>query len=253
MTAHWLDPLRQVLDGRTRPITIFIRDDDGGWGNDRLHELLETTCAYGIPIDLAVIPDAADVTLARELRTRHGHDVRAHQHGRRHVNHESTGPKCEFGISRLAQDQRNDIAAGRRRLLDLLGDRVDPIFTPPWNRCTLVTARCLVALEFELLSCDVSAGRFGVEPLAELPVSLDWTGRRGAVNGPDAWGRTIAACVDAAEAPVGLMLHHAVMHHDDRTMLRELLEVLTGHPSVHFGSMLAVSRSHASRGDLWLA
>jgi hypothetical protein len=35
MTAHWLDPLRVVLDGRTRPITIFIRDDDGGWGNDR--------------------------------------------------------------------------------------------------------------------------------------------------------------------------------------------------------------------------
>ena len=29
MTAHWLDPLRSVLDGRTRTIAIFIRDDDG--------------------------------------------------------------------------------------------------------------------------------------------------------------------------------------------------------------------------------
>ena len=253
MTAHWLDPLRSTLDGRSSPVTIFVRDDDGGWGNDRLHALLDTADAYRIPIDLAVIPDAADVTLARELRRRAGHHVRVHQHGRRHINHESTGPKCEFGHSRRVDDQWRDIAAGRRQLLDLLDDRLDPIFTPPWNRCTPVTARCLAALEFELLSCDVSAGRFGVEPLGELPVSLDWSGRRGAVNGPDAWGRTIAACVEAAEAPVGLMLHHAVMTHDDRTMLRELLEVLTGRPSVHFASMLAVSRSQPSRGDPWLA
>ena len=253
MTGHWLDPLRAVLDHRSRAATIFIRDDDGGWGTDRLPALLDATCSCGVPIDLAVIPDAADATLARELRRHDDRSVRAHQHGRSHTNHEGTGPKCEFGVSRSAEDQRTDIVAGRRQLLDLLGERLDPIFSPPWNRCTELTARCLAALDFQLLSCDVSAGRFDVEHLAELPVSLDWTGRKGAVTGPDAWGRTIAARVAAADDPVGLMLHHAVMTHDDRAMLRELLDVLAGHPFVHFGSMLAVSRGLASQSDPWPA
>lgn len=253
MTRQWLDPLRAALDRRTQPAAIFIRDDDCGWGNDRLRELLDTTCGCGVPIDLAVIPDAADITLARELRRRDERTVRTHQHGRTHINHEATGPKCEFGASRSADDQRNDILAGRRQLLDLLGERLDPIFTPPWNRCTALTARCLAVLDFELLSRDASAERFDVEGLAELPVSLDWTGRRGAITGPDAWGRTIAARVDAANGPVGLMLHHAVMTQDDRTMLRELLHVLTGHSLVHFGSLRALGRRQASRGEPWVA
>jgi hypothetical protein len=251
MTGRWLDPLREALDRRTSPATIFLRDDDGGWSTDRLRDLLDVTCQYGVPVDVAVIPDAADLALARELRLRDEYIVRTHQHGLGHVNHESTGRTCEFGVSRAVGDQRNDIASGRRRLFDLLGDRVDPIFTPPWNRCTALTARCLVSLEFELLSCDIGAERFGMEELAELPVSLDWTGRRGAITGPDAWGQTIAASVGAADAPVGLMLHHAVMTHDDRTMLRQLLDVLTGHPCVRFEPMLAISRARSSRGDPW--
>jgi peptidoglycan/xylan/chitin deacetylase (PgdA/CDA1 family) len=242
MTA-WLDPVRAALDQRTSPLSMFIRDDDGGWGNEQLYELLATTCRYGVPVDVAIIPDAADRALAGELRRFDGDLVTVHQHGRAHVNHEAAGRKCEFGWSRSADEQRADIAAGRDRLRDAIGDRVQPMFTPPWNRCTTVTARCLADLGFELLSCDVTAGRFAVDRLAELPVWLDWTGRHGANAGLPAWGRRIAGALEAAAAPVGLMLHHAVMTPDDRQQLAELLEALTAHRAVGFGSMLALSRA----------
>ena len=39
-----------------------------------------------------------------------------HQHGYAHVNHEPEGRKCQFGASRSAAEQSDDIAAGRELL-----------------------------------------------------------------------------------------------------------------------------------------
>jgi peptidoglycan/xylan/chitin deacetylase (PgdA/CDA1 family) len=249
MTA-WLDPVRATLDERASPISVFIRDDDGGWNNERLYRLLDVTGRHGVPIDLAVIPDAVDASLARALRqcTTSGELVAVHQHGRSHVNHETAGRKSEFGASRSVAQQWDDIHAGQRRLLDLVGERVDPIFTPPWNRCTAETAACLAELGFEMLSRDADAKTFGVDGVRELPVHLDWSGRRGGAAGPDAWGVRIAARFRAADAPVGLMLHHAAMTPGDRRLLDELLQLLAGHAAVKFRSMAALGGRRSFRG-----
>jgi len=244
----WLDPVRAGLDARTTPVSMFVRDDDAGWVNDRLYALVETACRAGVPIDVAVIPGAADAALAREMRRADADLVHLHQHGCAHANHEIAGRKCEFGASRSRGQQRADIAAGRARLLDLIGDRVEPIFTPPWNRCTCVTAQCLADLDFELLSRDASAPRFDVAALGELPVALDWTGRRGACAGTASWGVAIADRIRTAHAPVGLMLHHGLMTDDDRRLVADLLGVLSAHRNVRFGSMLALARRATTRG-----
>ena len=118
-----------------------------------------------------MIPAELDAGLARELRER---PVGLHQHGLAHVNHEREGRKCEFGPARDAAAQRRDIADGRERLAALLGDRVDPIFTPPWNRCTADTGRVLAELGFAVLSREARAEPLGVPGLAELPVSVDY-------------------------------------------------------------------------------
>jgi len=176
------------------------------------------------------------------LRDRDGKAVHLHQHWGAHINHERTGRKCEFGASRSADQQREDIAAGRRRLCDLVGDRLEPIFTPPWNRCTDATVQCLLDLGFELLSRDVTAAT-GAEPIDELPVTLDWTGRRGAAAGAFDWGIAIAESIRASRRPIGLMLHHAVMSSVDREMVGALLDLLTSHDAVRFASMLEVARA----------
>jgi hypothetical protein len=237
----WLDPVRRALDSRPSPVTMFVRDDDGGWNDDALRELLELTGRRGVPVAVAMIPDATAAALARALRAADAHLVAVHQHGRAHVNHEPIGRKCEFGPSRSIDRQHADIAGGRMRLLDLFADRLEPIFTPPWNRCTAATAACLAELGFALLSRDASAAPFDGEPIPELPVSLDWTGKRGARGGAAAWGDAIAHRIAQASRPVGLMLHHAVMSASDFCLLGELLDVLTAHPAVDLRPMRAAA------------
>jgi hypothetical protein len=237
---HWLDPVRATLDALAAPATVFIRDDDAGWGNDRLYRLLEVTEFHSVPIDLAAIPAAMDLTLAGQLRHLVAHSngrIAVHQHGFAHLNHQTAGRKSEFGDCRLAGAQRDDLQAGRRMLEDRLGDGFPSLFTPPWNRCTAVTAEILVELGYRMLSRDAGATPFSIDRLCEFPVHLDWTGRRGVSTGIEAWGSAIAGSLTPARAPVGLMLHHEMMSGDDRRWLAELLAVATSHSMLRFCSM----------------
>ena len=231
MTA-WLDPVRRALAADLPGVTFFFRDDDAGWEDDELYRLLDVVTWFRVPLALAAIPTAVGPRLAADLQslvTSGGSTISVHQHGFAHVNHEPAGRKSEFGRSRPRNVQRQDIANGREHLQNALGLPLPPIFTPPWNRCTGDTTECLVELGFEVLSRDVTADPLGPASLHELPVCLDWTGRRGARLGDARWGETIAGAIGPG-ATVGFMLHHAAMSAGDRRMLSELLEVLAGYP-----------------------
>jgi hypothetical protein len=182
-----------------------------------------------------VIPLALDAGLASELRAR---PVGLHQHGLAHVNHEREGRKHEFGPARDAAAQRRDIEEGRERLADLLGDRVDPIFTPPWNRCTADTGQALAELGFAALSREAKAEPLRVPGLAELPVTVDWVAAPSAAE----LGDRIAASIRGAPA-VGLMFHHAVMDTCDIARMGELLRLLAGHERVAAARMIELAGS----------
>jgi len=240
----WLDPMRRALDARTEPLTVFFRDDDAGWADDRLLALLGRFGEAGLPLDLAVIPAAITMALALRLRhraTSHPARVGLHQHGWVHQNHEPAGRRSEFGPSRPAEAQRLDIETGRRRLEQLFGAALSPIFTPPWNRCTRATGEGLVEAGIQVLSCDVTAPRLALPALQELPVRIDWQRRR-RPELPFAAERGAALAAAASEGgPVGVMLHHAVMDRDDDRQLEELLLLLARHPAVRCRTMSAVA------------
>lgn len=160
--------LTEALDAAPRPVAVFFRDDDAGWEDERLRELVARFAGHGLPVDLAVIPAELHDDLAAWLRDSH---AGLHQHGYEHTNHQAEGRKCEFGPARDKAAQREDIARGQAQLQALLGDRLDPFFTPPWNRCTRATAENLVELGFALLSREHRGEPFGLLP--ELPVHLD--------------------------------------------------------------------------------
>lgn len=224
---HWLDPLRETLDGTASPVTFFFRDDDAGWEDDRLRALLALFARHAIPLDLAVIPGALTAPLAEDLKWRSNDRLGVHQHGFGHINHEVSGRKCEFGPSRTAAQQAQDLLQGRRLLEERLDSSVDPIFTPPWNRCTQATADCLAMLGYRVLSRDATASRLRLNGVMELPVSVDWLRCKDGV-----WvsladiGKLIAA---ATPFPVGVMLHHAVMDDAELQQLESLLLLLAGH------------------------
>ena len=246
--TSWLDPVCETLDAESSPVAFFLRDDDAGWEDDKLCRLLDLVTYFHVAIDVAAIPIAISSSLAVELRaflTARTPLVSVHQHGFAHANHEPDGSSFEFGASRSHDQQRQDLADGREQLQNALGCALPPIFTPPWNRCTRETAECLVELGFQVLSRDVSAEPFGLSPLHELPVRLDWCGRRGAWAGAVRWGETIAGTI-ASGQPVGVMLNHAVMTADDRHMLGDLLDVLADHPNADVRPMLDVATASQS-------
>jgi hypothetical protein len=227
VSGDWLAPVATVLAGAESDVPFFFRDDDAGWDDAALWALLDEFAAAGVVIDVAAIPEAVGAGCARGLSDRlAAGTVRVHQHGRHHVNHELTGRACEFGPSRSAQDQRADIAAGRAQLEDALGRALDPVFTPPWNRCTQATGHAALAAGHTVLSRDDSAGSLGVPGLAEQPVNVDWSRRRNGVS-VDARSRGLAiADRIGGSGPVGVMLHHATLDAAELRQLRRLLDLV---------------------------
>jgi len=229
--SGWLTPVRAVLDRRAEPVRFFFRDDDAGWDDARLFRLMDAFADHGSPLDLAVIPASLSPGLASELlrrRARSGLLFGLHQHGWSHTNHEAAGRKCEFGTARSASRQAEDIANGARVLRDALGEAVDPVFTPPWNRCTQDTADQLAAQGFSVLSRDRTATRLLPRTLVELPVSVDWTGAWNRRGGERGVAEAIGVAADG-DSPVGIMLHHATMDSAQCHRVGELLALLRRH------------------------
>ena len=248
---RWLEPLGRALDERPVPITIFFRDDDAGWADERLCQLAAMFEANGTPLDLAAIPAAVTPALARRLTRLGGWLTRltVHQHGYTHANHEPAGRKCEFGPSRSVSEQEADIAAGRQRLAELFGPGVAPVFTPPWNRCTGETGMALRRLGFEAVSRDRTAGILGVPGLAEVPVRVNWfIGRAGRHLTSAEMGHVLVDAVGQPE-PLGIMFHHAVMDDDTMRATGELLELISRRDHVRCVPMMELVRDAERRGD----
>jgi predicted deacetylase len=226
--SSWLDPVRVALDASSEPVPFFFRDDDAGWENELLLDLLDRFEERRLHIELAVIPDALDDELAAVLRDRAATGlVHLHQHGFRHVNHEVTGRKYEFGPSRSHDQQLADIAEGWASIDALLHPFVEPIFTPPWNRCTEQTAAALIALGFQILSRDRTAVPFGLPDLVEVPVTVDWFAtKKGAPWARDEIARQLAQQIASGPRPVGIMLHHAVTTDEHMGLVDELLTLV---------------------------
>ena len=229
---NWLTSLEQTLDAAPQPIVFFFRDDDAGWEDLRLFELIRLFGEHDVPLDVAVIPKSIRNSTAVRLRVlveTFPEKISLHQHGFAHLNHEPNGRKSEFGDSRPAALQLADITSGRELLGRMFGSTIDPIFTPPWNRCTDTTAACLREAGFSYLSRDVTASKIDTDGLSELPIAIDWFKKRqGFRLAPSEIGAALSTAARARSA-VGVMLHHAVMDHDEHTRLGELLRLLSSH------------------------
>jgi hypothetical protein len=241
----WLDPVRAALVAGTGPVRWWFRDDDAGWDDDALWALLDVFEDAGVAVDVAAIPMAVTPACGRQLALRvAAGSVHVHQHGLAHTNHEAVGRRCEFGLSRGRARQAADVRLGRELLEDRLGAPIEPVFTPPWNRCSADTADAVLAAGHVVLSRDVSAGRLDRPGLAEVPVSIDWSSRRHAT--PADLAEAIAAGVSAG-GPVGVMVHHAAMGAADRRQLAALLALVVASPAADLTTVLALAdHAHSS-------
>lgn len=224
--------LSRALDAAATPITFFFRDDDAGWADAKLFSLCDRFSTRA-PLDLAVIPLAIGQEIASALIAHEG-QLAFHQHGYAHRNHQATGKKSELSDDRPAAEIAAEIRTGHLGLRLLFGDRLDPIFTPPWNRCGTTAARLLIDAGMHVLSRDYGAAPFGIRGLVELPIGVDWVRRRADLD--------MALTAAATRSPVGVMLHHEVLDNNDLSALDALLDLLIAHHSARLAHMADVVR-----------
>lgn len=249
----WLEPVRDALDARGETIKIFFRDDDAGIENARLFKLLDIFEKFALPLDMAVIPKEVSPAFAGELSVRLNSKPNffsIHQHGFAHISHETEGRKCEFGKARNKSQQFFDITAGQRILTDFFGTLPQPIFTPPWNRCTGETGEYLRELGFKVLSREAEAAPLLVADLTEIPVSVDWFAKRkGNPLNRGEIGELTAKAIKEHDV-VGIMFHHALMDETERNLLSELLEIFSRYPIVECSSMWSLYQFNKENGVL---
>lgn len=216
-----------MLGAASEGTEVFFRADDVGVPGERCREMMTLFRHYSIPLHMAVTP--AWLTESRWGLLQEwsgGADIWCwHQHGWRHVNHQKTGKKGEFGTDRSREAKRADLVKGRDKLNGIMGDDFCPVFTPPWNRFDVETGEILKELDF--LAVSRSAGemrKVGLpDGLPDIAINVDLHTRNEAdpADGLDAMLNEFARAVETGR--VGVMLHHQRMNEAALAFLDHLL------------------------------
>lgn len=214
---------------------VFFRADDVAVPGRQFARMMALFAAYGAPLSLAVVP--ATLTRPRWQYLNGFEKMNPgrwcwHQHGWRHINHETKGKKQEFGAARKAAAVKRDLEQGKKRLERIMADRFCPVFTPPWNRCSRTT---LVLLK-ELGYAAVSRSRGSKTPLpAGFPdyyVNVDLHTRK-ETSSAVAWKNLFAELQQAiASKYCGIMIHHRRMNEAAFDFLEMLLKKLAVSPGL---------------------
>ncbi|MBU0972003.1 MAG: hypothetical protein KKC20_15210, partial [Proteobacteria bacterium] len=116
-----------------------------------------------------------------------------------------------------------DLEKGVQTLSSLLGKRVSPVFTPPWNRCGETCLSSLKNLGFKAVSMDTNASSPG-PGLLELPVHVDLHTRK-ETSPEQGWQSLFMEMLKGlGSGQCGIMIHHQKMTAEAFTFLSFLLQ-----------------------------
>jgi hypothetical protein len=157
------------------------------------------------------------------------------------LNHEKKGKKQEFGAARTVSEIQKDLLRGKQRLEALMGENFYPVFTPPWNRCSLNALRMLPTLPYVAVSRSRDSRPRSPAGLPDFFVNVDLHTRKegGHVSG---WARLFAELEQAiVSGRCGIMIHHQLMNAAAFDFLERLLKSLLNHKNlqaVHFRDLV---------------
>lgn len=219
---------------------VFFRADDIGFPGKQFSAMTEVFKKHKTPLALAVVPCWVNERRINALIDELKPDMNLwciHQHGYRHINTEITGKKFEFGPSRDEETVLKQLKRGRVKLESLLEDNFCPIFTPPWNRCSAATMKCLVELKFKAISRSINVKPCPLDMLPDLPVSIDLHTRKekSAHDSLEALLQEMTESIKSGTA--GFMLHHQRMNHRSIQFLDILLPALKNTKNIRLESL----------------
>src|SRR5262249_23922170 len=228
------------------PLRLFFRDDDVDEDEETLRRLLRLFIRREAPIKWGVIPGrlpSAGSGLLSQYVSAAPALLELNQHGWRHLNHESEGPKCEFGPGRTYAEQLADLARGQGRMTEAFGPRWFPVFIPPWNRCSEDTYRVLDQLGFRALSAKQGNSVVTGRRFKEISITLDlyrWRGGASLMPSEEIVDDLIVQI--PRRQTIGVMLHHKVMDERAFSFLSSMLDTLASYPIVRFHTFQSLLR-----------
>lgn len=231
MLSEAADRLDVLLQAAPAGTEIFFRADDIGVPGEKCRMMMDAFRHHTIPLHMAVTPAWLSESRWATLSEWGGKDDLWcwHQHGWRHVNHQQSGKKGEFGSDRTREAKRSDLLKGRTKLETIMGDAFRPFFTPPWNRFDTDTGEILKELGYQVVSR--STGEIRKVPLPEglpdIAINVDLHTRSEAEpqKGLDALLDEFAKAVESGR--VGVMLHHQRMNEASFSFLDSLLAMVS--------------------------
>ena len=220
-------------------LPLWWRDDDAVSVTPQLEQLTALSVKLGLPVHLAVIPRGAETDLVAYMSTWPA--LIPVVHGWAHRNHAPEGEKkAEFRHDRPIKIILADAEAGMKRLQEMFGEDLRPIFVPPWNRIASEVTAHLPALGYRILSTATprksALAAPGLEQVNTHLDPIDWRGTRGLVARKRLIALTVQLLRDRREGradnaePFGVLTHHLVHDQDIWTFTEELLQRLLDGP-----------------------
>jgi len=208
---------------------IFFRADDVAAPGRNFAKLMDIFRRHQVPLCLAVVPAWLTGSRWQYLKGLGAKESSLwcwHQHGWRHVNHEIDGKKQEFGASRSRSDIKRDLVQGKRRLEDLMEAEFYPVFTPPWNRCSLSTLQLLGELGYVAVSRSRGSEPKAPRQLSDFWVNVDLHTRK-EWDPALGWSNLFNELQQAISSKLcGIMIHHQRMNDGAFDFLEMLIRVL---------------------------
>jgi len=225
---------------------IFFRADDVAVPSRRFDRLLQLFSSYRVPLSLAVVPAWLTGFRWKNLKKPGQKSPELwcwHQHGWRHVNHEKKGKKQEFGPDRSHVRIRKDILKGKHRLEILMEELFYPVFTPPWNRCSLDTLNVIKELGYYAVSREKGSLLPSPDGLFDFQIHVDLHTRK-SVNPIEDWNSLFTEISQAiSSGNCGIMIHHQRMNDAAFGFLELFLKTFVKRKNlvpVHFKDMVVI-------------
>lgn len=224
--------------------TVFFRADDIGIPSRQYNQLIVCFKEHKMPLCLATVPTWLNAYRLQELQKITGSSKNQwcwHQHGYLHRNYEVEGKNQEFGPVRPPSEIFLSLKKGKDRLNFLLGNLNQPIFTPPWNRCSHDTLQSLQDLNFKAISRSRGARPTTEAMFPDFQVNVDLHTRK--EDNPDEGFQMLLSELEHSLTfgKCGIMIHHQRMNARALQLLDILLGCLhkkAGISLVHFGDLL---------------
>jgi len=223
---------------------VFFRADDIGMPSENFSALIDCFNNHQLPLCLATVPTWLTKNRLKELQYLTGESELQwcwHQHGYVHRNFESQGKNQEFGPAREYSEVMTSLKNGKQRLDSLLGVLNQPVFTPPWNRCSEETLQSLQDLEFKAVSRSSGAKPTTQPHFPDFQVNVDLHTRKEA-NPEEGFQNVLKELEHSLSSErFGMMLHHQRMNKRAIEFLDILMGCLKKRKDisfVHFGDLI---------------